>query len=144
MRIILLSLTSLIILLVPQIAFASSDEEGTVTWFKGRITSFVADDPMLQGTGSYIEIHLEHLEGDTTSPEFTHESGVDGQIRVTDPNDDVKTYDFTTNEGTAFVDIDVPEDAPLGTYSYDITADNNEYESVSGTFGVVDHYESVD
>jgi hypothetical protein len=143
MKTILLSLTSLIILVVPQIAFAS-DEEGTVTWFKGRITSFVADDPMLQGTGSYIEIHLERLEGDTSSPEFTHESGVDGQIRIIDPNDDEKTYDFTTDYGSEYVDIDIPEDAPLGRYSYDITADNNEYEQVSGTFGVVDHYESVD
>ena len=37
MRIILLSLTSLIILLVLQIAFASSDEECTVTWFVGTL-----------------------------------------------------------------------------------------------------------
>ena len=123
---------------MPQIAFAS--DEGTVTWFKGRLTGFVADDPMLPGAKSYIQVSLERLEGDTTSPEFTHESGVDGQIRVIDPNDDEKTYDFTTEDGTAYVDIDIPEDAPLGHYSFDITANSNEYEHYWGGFEVQEHY----
>lgn len=46
MRIVLLSLTSLIILLVPQIAFASSDEEGTVTWFVGTLFGHPDSDPI--------------------------------------------------------------------------------------------------
>ena len=131
MRIILLSLTSLIILLVPQLAFASmdsEDDEGTVTWFKGKMNGIIAESTISPGQDTYIQVDTNTIDGDPLHV------NVDGTIRVIDPNDDERLYSFTTRDGTAYVDINTGPDAPTGHYSFEITADG--YESFWGEFEV--------
>ena|SRR5919107_1109014 len=132
MRIIILSLTSLIILLVPQLAFAS-DEEGTVAWLKGRFNALIETNPLMIAQRQYITINL--LDFDNYS---ILDSNVDAHIRVIDPNDDEMTYNVSMDDhGHARISFVLDDDAPVGHYSIDITADGDEYEEYWGGFEVV-------
>src|SRR5919107_42669 len=148
MRTILLSLTSLTILLIPQIAFAS-DEEGTVTWFAGTLFGRPDNDPIAIGETQYIEISLNVYDKDNLIKNLP----IEGRVEVIDPNDDIKTYPFSIDEldgddnAITYVnfligdeDDDTPA-PPTGHYSFDITADDNKAEHYWGGFEVVDHYD---
>ena len=142
MRIILLSLTSLIILLVPQLAFASSDEEGTVTWFGGTLGG--REDPyqVMRGEREYIEINFGYYDIDTVDNFLP----MKGQVDVFDPINAVKSYRFSIDEldgeknTITYVNFLIGDEAPLGTYRYHITADRHNAEEYWGEFQVVDHY----
>jgi hypothetical protein len=108
MRIILLSLTSLIILLVPQIAFAS--DEGTVTWLKGKFDAFVEEDPLMIGQTEHIRVDLLDTDDD-----YILNSNIGAHIRVIDPNDDEMTFDKAIDDaGHARISFVLSDEAPTG------------------------------
>src|SRR5919112_25365 len=112
MRIILLSLTSLIILLVPQLAYAG-DEEGTLSI--GTLFGRPDQDPVAVGEMQYIEVSLNHYDKDT----FLQYAPIGGTVTVTDPNGDEKTYGFEiqdedVEEGITHIGFLIGHNAPLG------------------------------
>jgi hypothetical protein len=146
MRIVLLSLTSLIILLIPQIVFAG-DEEGTVTPFIGTLFGRPDSDPIAVGQMQYIEVSLNNYDKDT----FLQYAPIGGTVTVADPNGDEKTYGFAIDDSdvdeavthVGFLIGDKDDDTPgppLGHYTFHITANDNNAEEYTDGFEVIDHY----
>ena|ERR687889_394188 len=142
MRIILLSLTSIIILLVPQIALSSSaailefeDDESTST-----IDVSLAKDTLAIGEKQYVTIDLLDFENSIVS----HDDKVHLTARIVDPNDDEIEYEVPVDkQGHAEFGFTLDSAKPTGHYSIYITVDNTmEYEDYGEGFEVVAFDES--